>query len=743
MSASAAAFSRLLWLGTIAVVALLFYRLAAHPLMETSDARYSEIAWEMVDSGDWVTPRMNGAIHLDKPPLAYWLGATGLALFGHSERAVRLPLAIAATATLLLTLYLGRWLFGGRAGLLALLLLGTAPLFVFMARLFTTDLYLTLWVVATYVAFLRGYGPPEPQRRWVIAFAAALALGMLTKGPVVLLHTLVPILPYHFLWGKRGRLRPFFSPPALATFVLIVTPWFLLVWAQHPDLWRFYLEQELVGRVTGEALGRRQPFYYFAKILLIAFLPWIFWLPFLARQSAAAIDRQPAVPHPDRLLLLWAILPFVVLSIIPSKLPPYILPLIPALALWAGAQFDGFLRQTQSPSPKAFMFFAALAAIVAIGGAVTTVGQHDRWYPETFPSLAVSFALVIASLVAFALSWRGRHRTTTVAALLCFAFSLNLTGIHFLPNAKTKYRYYPLADQLAEQLADDDEVVTYRWYFRGLPFYLGRTVTIADYERFPHPLDASPDLNGRHLQSEAALAQLFASDKRIWVLVADDDLADLQGIIATPLVEIGRHDQFRLLCNRLLPSMGKSQRAPGTPVGSESLRRPRPAGPAAATGRGSPVQPAPTSGWEIAAHPRNLGWEIAARPRNPGRSRIPSAIPAREGRPPAAPGCRAGRRGSPVQPAPTSDPTVGRALPAMSGGARPTSYPARRVVVRNASGPQRLSAGASAPRRVRRSPRRGTRAPSRRRPRSPGCRRCPAPRSAPGPGPRRRCGPDR
>jgi len=550
VSQNSATFSGYLWVAAIAVVAMLFYRIGAHPLMETSDARYSEIAWEMVDSGDWITPHMNGAIHLDKPPVAYWLGATGLTLFGHSERAVRLPLAIAATATLLLTLYLGRWLFGGRAGLLALLLLGTAPLFVFMARLFTTDLYLTLWVVATYVAFFRGYGTPEPRRRWAIAFAAALALGMLTKGPVILLHTLVPILPYHFLWGRRGRLRPFFSPLAIATFVVIVIPWFLLVWLQHPDLWRFYFNQELVGRVTGDALGRRQPFYYFIKILLGGFLPWIFWLPFLARPSAAALDRQPAVPYADRLVLLWAILPFIILSIIRSKLPPYILPLIPAMALWAGARLDVSLRQAGSPSPKAFIAFATLAAIAVISGVVTAVGQHTQWFPKTFPSLAVSFALVIASLIAFALSWRRQNRTTTFVALLCLAFSLNLTGIHFLPNTKTKYRYFPLADQLAEKLAAGDEVVTYRWYFRGLPFYLGRTVTIADYERFPHPLDASPDLNGHHLQSAAAIAQLFASDKRIWVICADEDVADLEGIIAMPLVEIGRNEQFRLLCNR-------------------------------------------------------------------------------------------------------------------------------------------------------------------------------------------------
>jgi 4-amino-4-deoxy-L-arabinose transferase-like glycosyltransferase len=550
MNSNGMTLSGVLWLGAIAVVAMLFYRLGAHPLMETSDARYSEIAWEMVDSGDWLTPRMNGAIHLDKPPLAYWAGATGLTLFGHSERAVRLPLAIGATATLLLVLYLGWWLFGGRAGLLALLLLGTAPLFVFMARLFTTDLYLTLWVVAAYVAFFRGYAAPEPRRRWAIAFAAALALGMLTKGPVVLLHTLVPILPYHFLWGERGRLRPFFSRPAIATFVVIIAPWFLLVWAQHPGLWGFYFNQELVGRVTGEALGRRQPFYYFFQIILGGFLPWIFWLPFLVRRTDAAIDRQPPVPNADRLLLLWAIVPFVILSIIRSKLPPYLLPLIPALALWAGLRLDRRLGDERPPFPKASIAFATLAALVAIAGAVAIVQQHHRWHAETVPALAISLAVLVAGLAAFALSWRGSSRATTFVALLWVALALNLAGIHFLPNAKAKYRYFPLAHQLVEELAPDDAVVTYRWYLRGLPFYLGRTVTIADYPRFPHPLDPSPDLDGHDLQGDEAVTDFFTRDQRIWVIASDDDLAHLQEIAQIPLYEVGRNEQFRLLCNR-------------------------------------------------------------------------------------------------------------------------------------------------------------------------------------------------
>ena len=551
MSDNPALFSALLWVAAATVVAMLFYRLGAHPLMETSDARYTEIAWEMVDSGDWITPRMNTAIHLDKPPLAYWLGAAGLSLLGHSEWAVRLPLAIAATLTLLLVFDLGRWLFGDRAGLLAMLVLGTAPLFVFMARLFTTDLYLTLWVAAAYYAFLRGYGAPEPRRRWVIACAAALALGFLTKGPVVFLHTLGAILPYHFLWGVRGRLRPFFSPLAIATFVGVTAPWFIVVAIEHPDLWRFYFQHELIARVSGDALNRRQPFYYFAEILLVGLLPWAVWLPALARKQGGHLDRRAmAVPDVDRLLLCWAVVPFVVLSIVRSKLPPYILPLLPALALWTGALLDVRLRAPAHSSRTKLTLFAVLATAVGVAGAVHYLKEGDQWYRSTLLPLGLCFAMTVASLFAAALSFRGRSRGVTFVALLAFALFLNLTAIHYLPNTKDRYRYHNLARQLSERLAADDVVVNYRQYLRGLPFYLRRPVTLADCSQLPHPLDPSPDLDGRDLQSPEALHALLAGERRVWIMVEAKNVGDLRQVAGVPLYEVAQESRYRLLCNR-------------------------------------------------------------------------------------------------------------------------------------------------------------------------------------------------
>ncbi len=534
----------------MALVALLFFRLGAHPLMETSDARYAEISWEMVHTGDWLTPRMNFALHLDKPPLAYWLGAVGLKLLGHSEVAVRAPLAVAAALCLGLVFATGRRLFGLRAALLAVLILGTAPLFLFMGRLFTTDLYLCLFVVAAYACFLRGYAVEGPPLLWRLGFGIALGLGFLTKGPVVLLHTVAPICLFHFVWGERGRLAPFFSPLIIAAFVAVVAPWFIAVGLAHPEVWDFYLHHELVARVSGNALNRRQPFYYFVPILLAGLAPWSLWLPWLAGGAAREVSwsRLP-LPWVNRLLACWLLLPFLVLSLVRSKLPAYILPLLPAAALWGGACVGPWLATRPRRVPRVVPILLLVVAVaLAVAGVVAYRDHIDEWTVAPMAPVAVCFWLAIAAIVAIAVAVRGRRRHATLAAIFLFALCFDLLGIYHLPNTKPRYRFHRLAHELAGRLVPDDVVLTYSRYLRGLPFYLERPVTIARYPNWEHPLEPDPTLGGRHLETEEQIAALFHRGGRTWVIVEARALPALQREAGVPLYEWGRQAQYRLLC---------------------------------------------------------------------------------------------------------------------------------------------------------------------------------------------------
>lgn len=545
----------LLAVAAVALVSLLFFRLGAHLLMETSDARYAEISWEMVHTGDWLTPRMNFAIHLDKPPLANWLGAVGLTLLGHSERAVRTPLAVAAALCLWLVYATGRRLFGPRAGLVALLILGTAPLFLFMARLFTTDLYLCLFVVAAYACFLRGYAVEKPPLCWRLGFGIALGLGFLTKGPVVLLHTVAPICLFHFAWGQRGRLAPFFSPRVIPVFVAVVAPWFIAVGLAHPEVWDFYLHHELVARVSGNALNRRQPFYYFVPILAAGLAPWSLWLPWLAGGPAREVSwsRLP-IPWVNRLLGCWLLLPLLVLSMVPSKLPAYVLPLLPAAALWGGACIVPWLEsRPRRPGRVVPILLLVATAALAVAGVVVYRHHLHEWTVAPMGPVVVCFWLTIAAQVAIAITVRRGLRGPTVVAVIAFALCFDLLGVYHLPNTKPHYRFHRLARELADHLTPDDVVLTYSRYLRSLPFYLKRPVAIARYPAWEHPLETDPTLGGRHLETAEQIAALFHRGARIWVIVEARALPALQREAGVPLHEWDRQAEYRLLCTEPPP----------------------------------------------------------------------------------------------------------------------------------------------------------------------------------------------
>jgi len=534
----------------VALACLLFFRIGSHPLMETSDARYAEVSWEMVHTGDWLTPRMNFALHLDKPPLAYWLGAAGLTLLGHSEAAVRAPLAVAALLCLWLVYATGRWLFDRRAALVSCLILGTAPLFLFMARLFTTDLYLCLFVVVAYACFLRGYAEERPPLVWRLGFAVGLGLGFLTKGPVVLLHTVAPILLFHVVWGQRGRLRPFFAPMPIACFVAVTAPWFIAVGLAHPEVWDFYLHHELVARMSGNALNRRQPIYYFVPILAAGLAPWSLWLPWLGGRPTREVpwSRLP-IAGVNRLLASWLLLPLVVLSLVPSKLPAYILPLLPAAALWGGACVGPWLAsRPRRPPLLAPMLLLVMAVALAVAGTIAYRKHIADWTVAPTAPVVVWFWLAIAAVVAIAVAVRGRWRGATLIALLTFALGFDLMGIYQLPNTKPHYRFHRLAHDLADRLAADDVVLTYNRYLRGLPFYIERPVAIAHYPAWEHPLESDPTLGGRHLESTEQVRALFQQGHRVWVILEARSLTDLQREAAIPLYEWDRQAQYRLLC---------------------------------------------------------------------------------------------------------------------------------------------------------------------------------------------------
>lgn len=308
------------WLWFALVVT--FCLLGARGLNEPDEGRYAEIAREMLADGDWLMPHMNGIPHVQKPPLIYWFTAVSLAAFGREEWAARLPSALAAIGVVILIFLLAKRLFGDRnPAVAAALVLTTTGGFFAGSQLLTPDMLMTFWIVAAITAAIHRHP------WWFFLF---MGLGFLTKGPMALVVPICAVVGWQ--WGTPPLVR---SPMPWARGMLLALgislSWFVVLSIRDPELFRYFFQNELVERFGSTSHGRSKPFWFFLLVLPAGLLPWIFLLPWRGIWQRLRSGRRPDARQ--GLLVGWVVPPLVVLSLSGSKLPTYILPLLPAFAL--------------------------------------------------------------------------------------------------------------------------------------------------------------------------------------------------------------------------------------------------------------------------------------------------------------------------------------------------------------------------------------------------------------------------
>ncbi len=302
----------------------------------------AEVAREMRVSGDALVPRLNGMVRLNKPPLVYWAALGGYGIFGEvSELAARFPMALSAIACILLTAALAVRLFGPRAGLFAGAVLATTPLYVSLGRRAETDVPMTLFIVLAMYAFERAFREKQSGWRWL--FFAAMGLSFMCKGvPGVVVPLLASIL--YLLWERRARepLRLSFLGGLLLT-ALIIAPWYALVWMTFPDagdVFRF----ETLHRLGADA-PHANPFYFYLYVTPIQVLPWSLAIPLVW----TGLRGDEKTRRAARLPAAWLAGGLVFLTLLETKQPHYLVPLLPAIAILNGAGIDRALASAHWP----------------------------------------------------------------------------------------------------------------------------------------------------------------------------------------------------------------------------------------------------------------------------------------------------------------------------------------------------------------------------------------------------------
>jgi 4-amino-4-deoxy-L-arabinose transferase-like glycosyltransferase len=458
-----------------------FYALGARTLVPTDEGRYAEMAREMLATGDWITLRLNGIKYFEKPPLQTWMNALTFAAFGLGDWQARLWTGLSGLFGILITGYAGSKIFNPRVGFNAAVVLASSFMWAALSHVNTLDMGLAGMMALTLCALLLGQrdGAGERERRnWMLACWAGMALAVLSKGLIgIVLPGAVLVLYTLFSrdWAIWKRLH-FIG--GLLLFFAISAPWFILISLKNPEFPYFFFVHEHFQRFTSKVHHRFGPWYYFIPLLIIGIVPWLGLLP----QSLWNARREPAHGfQPRKMLLIWAVFIFVFFSISDSKLPSYILPIFPALALLIACQLE-------RPAHKGLAVSGSLFALAGIAGlafahripALTHSAYEVPLYQSYVPWVIAGAALAVAGGIGAVLLAR-RQRDLAIMMLACSAF---LSGQILMLGHEPLGRYKAGLDHvpaIAAELTPQTPIYAVNIYEQSLPFYLRHTTILVEY----------------------------------------------------------------------------------------------------------------------------------------------------------------------------------------------------------------------------------------------------------------------
>ena len=521
----------LLWFGT------LNYR----HLIPSDEGRYAEIAREMLVTGDWVTPRYNGYKYFEKPPLQIWATATAFNIFGVGDWQARLWTALTGFLTIVFIGFTGARIYSSRAGWLAAVALASSPMWVIGGHINSLDMGLSAFLVAALCSLLLAQTSSNKtySRNWMWACWAFMALATLSKGVIgVAIPGMVFAVYSITAWDWKIWKRLHIISGSIL-FLAITAPWFVLIAQRNPEFLEFFFIHEHLQRFTQTAHSRTGPIYFFLPLLLLGFLPWIAQVPGAIAQTWRERNREFSSGW---LLTCWFVVILGFFSISQSKLPGYIIPLFPALALIVGSQLDRNLGSSNSlslPWQLQTGFFAILGGIgFFFLGEVSKQSRPDEiesYAQYTYWIIAALIALISCSLLALMQSKRnGLSSITSFAGGLFLCALIAGTGHETLGRAVSGI---DLVEQVKADIPQKTNFYSVRILDHTVPFYLGRTMTMVEFpDELEFGVKQEPEL---WLPTLDAFIERWKEDKTAYALMVPEQYVALQKL-NVPMQEVGR-----------------------------------------------------------------------------------------------------------------------------------------------------------------------------------------------------------
>ncbi|MGD0416625.1 MAG: glycosyltransferase family 39 protein [Terriglobales bacterium] len=477
---------------------LFFYGLGAFGLLGADEPRYAQVAREMLDRSDWVTPTLQGKPWLEKPVLYYWQAMLSFRVAGVTDQAARLPAAFDA-ALLIIAIYWFLRRFRPGSELDGALITASCAGVIGFAHAAATDMPLAAAFAIALLAWYAGY---ESRKRVYLAFFYIfLALGTLAKGPVA--PALSAVIIFLFVAVKRDwRAIPrTLWLPGIALYLAVMLPWYIAVQLRNPEFFRIFILEHNLARFSENVYHHRQPFWFFLPVFLLAMMPWTLALIVALAGRARLLwsEGKEAFSSPEDswplFLLIWMLVPILFFSASQSKLPGYILPAVPAgallvaeyLAARRGAKFfdaEGaeVSRRSRDEGKFSALFAAAhgllcgLLIFAALSAASVARNHHLLWAGGTY--IAAAIAAVVALGISVAV--HSRAGLSLLSRVTMFAVVVSVAAVirFAAPVIGATQSARPIAESIQAFSHEPVPVALYhlnRMQEYGLEFYLNRS----------------------------------------------------------------------------------------------------------------------------------------------------------------------------------------------------------------------------------------------------------------------------
>ncbi|BBA70984.1 ArnT family glycosyltransferase [Geobacter sulfurreducens] len=518
---------------------ILLYPGSALHLRESTEARYGEIAREMVVTGNWLEPHLNGIKHFHKPPLSMWGMAAGMELFGINGFGVRFFGIVAATAALAALLGTARIFLGsGDEAINAMLICGTSLLFLSSSRVVSTDIYLACFTaLAQLMLFRQLYGG---RSFWnAPLYGLFLGLGFLTKGPIILLFTLLPFMVAKTFDRDHRNVFTWREVAAAAgVFAAVALPWYLAVSISNPELPDYFLKVQTVDRVATNRFGRDKPFWYFFVIFSATFFPYTL---FLARGVAGWKQLDGRI----RTIFVYIVAPLVVFSLAKSKLSAYILPFYGTASIITAYALARFETARLRAATLVILTLAAVAA-----------GGTGFFYKPAAPLKIQLLLYGVALLVLCAYLWKSRLSPqfvrNTALYTLCLSVTIYSAMTHLGPYLKGYGDMVAAIDRIDPERKRD--ILMYGTFIPSLSFYRNRIAAmglVTDRDLRFEEDGANRDI---YLPTDADVERFLAARGEIFVVTDQGQMDQFRlkhACSVTPVFVQRKHTAY--LCRREPP----------------------------------------------------------------------------------------------------------------------------------------------------------------------------------------------